>query len=168
MTKHTLPTERILDQIHQRLYAHEQNPKRFHQDRRMLLYAITWPATWLEQRALPITAQHYEQLLTDRIDAIVTHGQPERYRDYVPAYLLKTIQQWFNHHGDTLYEQLKHIRNQLHSIDILLNPNRSKNRPEDIVTPLAQAHHILHRQKRRKHPPQPEVVPNLGQVFLFC
>jgi len=58
----------------------------------MLLYAITWPATWLNRRGLPITPQAYENLLTQRLDDIAHHGDPKRYRAYFPRYLLKAIQ----------------------------------------------------------------------------
>ena len=33
-----------------------------------------------------------------------------------PNYLLKCLQDWFQHHGDELYDELKHIRNALDQI----------------------------------------------------
>ena len=105
---------------------------------RMLLYALTWPGKWLEQRGLPITAQRYEQLLAQRLKAIAQHGNPERYQRYFPRYLLKCLQDWFAHHGDELYEELKHVRNYLHSIEALLQEGCTSQRAEDIVTPMAK------------------------------
>ena len=147
--KNTLPTAEILDQIKKRFYHTTSYPQKYYQDQRMLLYAITWPAKWLEQRALTISAEQYKQLLFERLDDIAKHGQPSRYQDYFPAYLLKTIQRWFAHNAEALYHKLKHIRNQLTDIQKWLQTARAP-QPNDVVTPIAQAHQILHRQIRRK------------------
>lgn len=64
MKNKPLPTEALLDQIKTRFYRSNALQKRFYQDRRMLLYALTWPAKWLDRRALPITSQAYQNLLT--------------------------------------------------------------------------------------------------------
>jgi len=118
----------------------------------MLLYTVTWPATWLEKRGLPITSQAYEKLLTQRLDDIAKHGDPARYRAYFPKYLLKTIQDWFAHHGDELYEELKHVRNQLCDIEALLR-EQPRQSAADVVAPIAQAHAVLAAQNRRKKQP---------------
>lgn len=149
MKNKTLPTQVLLDQIKARFYRSNLSEKRFYQDRRMLLYALTWPASWLDQRALPITSQAYQKLISQRLEDIAKHGDPKRYCDYFPRYLLKTIQDWFAHNGEDLYEELKHIRNQLSNIEALLQQNTRKI-AEDIVTPLAEAHAILAVQNRRK------------------
>ena len=144
------PTEVLLAQIKQNFYTNKLSEKQFYADRRMLLYALTWPGKSLEQRGLPITAQGYEHLLSQRLKAIAQHGKPERYQRYFPGYLLKCLQDWFAHHGDELYEELKHVRNHLHSIEALLQRCTSQ-RAEDIVTPMAKAHAILMSQRQRKH-----------------
>ena len=66
-----------------------------------------------------------------------------------PFLVPKTIQDWFAHHGEALYEELKHVRNQLYAIQTLLRQNNTQS-TEDIVTPLAQAHAVLAVQNRRK------------------
>jgi hypothetical protein len=152
MQNKTLPTQALLDQIKTRFYKSGASEKRYYQDRRMLLYALTWPATWLDRRGLPITSQGYEKLLTERLEDIAKHGNPKRYSNYFPRYLLKSIQDWFAHHGEALYEELKHIRNQLCGIEALLGQNTSE-RAEDIVSPMAEAHAILAAQNRRKNRP---------------
>ena len=150
MNAKVLPTESLLAQIKQTFYTNKLSEKQFYADRRMLLYAITWPDKWLDQRGLPTTAQHYEQLLTQRLKAIAQHGKLESYQRYFPGYLLKCLQDWFAHHGDELYEELKHVRNPLHSIEALLQ-GCSSQQAEDIVTPMAQAHAILKSQCHRKY-----------------
>ena len=150
MNEKALPTEKLLAQIQQNFYSFESSEKQFYADRRRLLYALTWPGQWLEQRGLPITAKRYEQLLTQRLKAIAQHGRLESYRRYFPGYLLKCLQDWFAHHGDELYEELKHVRNHLHSIEALLQGCTSQ-RAKDIATPTAQVHAILMSQCQRKH-----------------
>lgn len=147
--KNTLPTTEILDQIKKRFYHTSTYPEIYYKDQRMLLYAITWPAKWLEERALTISADQYQELLCQRLDDIAKHGQPNRYQQYFPAYLLKTIQRWFAHNGEALYHKLKHIRNQLSGIEKWIQTCRPPQR-EDIVKPMAQAHQILHNQRPRK------------------
>ena len=101
-------------------------PRHFYRDRRLLLYAITWPATWLEQRGLTCSADRYIQIVTARLEAILVHGDPAEYgvpcprglstgraAGYFPAYLLKCLQDHFRHHGECLYDELKHVRNSL-------------------------------------------------------
>lgn len=160
MHKNNLPTEKILAQIKQRFYPSHPPDKRFYQDRRMLLYTVTWPATWLEKRGLPITSQAYEKLLIERLDDIAKHGEPQRYRPapsgaegaYFPRYLLKCIQDWFAHHGEDLYEELKHVRNQLCDIEALMRQQTSQS-TDDVAAPIAAAHAVLARQNRRKKQP---------------
>jgi hypothetical protein len=143
--KTTLPTEPLLAQIKTRFYDHKQPEKRFHQDRHMLLYALTWPAQWLERQGLSITPTAYQKLLSQRLHDIATHGQPQHYHRYFPRYLLKCIQDWFAHHGDQLYQELKHVRNQLCSIEHLLKQNTQSPEAQDRaqIEHLAAAHQIM-------------------------
>ena len=151
MQNKTLPTQALLDHIKARFYNCDVSEKRYYQDRRMLLYALTWPAMWLDQRGLPITSQAYQKLLNQRLDDIAQHGDPKRYQAYFPRYLLKTIQDWFAHHGEALYEELKHVRNQLCDIEALLRPHPNQS-AWDVVTPIAQAHAVLAvHNPRKKH-----------------
>ena len=95
MDDKALPTQKLLALIQQNFYTCESSEKQFYADRRMLLYALSWPGKWLEQRGLPVTAQRYERLLAQRLKAIAQHGDRERYQRYFPAYLLKCLQDWF-------------------------------------------------------------------------
>ena len=149
MKNKPLPTAALLEQIKTRFYSSNRNQRRFYQDRRMLIYALTWPATWLHQRGLPITSQAYQKLLSQRLEDIARHGDPSRFQAYFPRYLLKCIQDWFAHHGESLYEELKHIRNQLYNIEALLHAS-TREPTEDIVTPRLKAHAILSVQNHRK------------------
>ena len=152
--KQALPTQPLLDQIKAQYYDNKQPEKRFYQDRKMLLYALTWPAKWLDQHGLPITPQAYQKLITQRLQAIQTHGQEEEDFRYFPRYLLKCIQDWLAHHGDQLYQELKHVRNQLSSIEKLIQQNNddtAQNEPQHAhITRMADAHQILKQQVHAK------------------
>lgn len=101
----------LLQSIRLRFYA--QRSADYHRDRRGLLHAVTWPATWLDERGLTCSPQRYQTLIDQRLHAITAHGDPLRYGGYFPSYLLKCLQDWFDRHGDDLYSELKHIRNAL-------------------------------------------------------
>ena len=101
----------LLLAIRLRFYVHR--PADYPRDRPRLLYALTWPATWLEARGLTCSPQRYQRLIADRLHAIAAHGNPSAYGAYFPTYLLKCLQDWFDRHGEELYAELKHIRNAL-------------------------------------------------------
>jgi hypothetical protein len=118
--------------------------RRFHRDRRLLLYALTWPAAWLERRALTCPPGRYRRLIDERLAAIAAHGDPARYAPCFPRYLLKCLQDFFEHHGDELYEELKHIRNALDQV--LANARLAQRVREDArqLDILVATHRLLH------------------------
>jgi hypothetical protein len=160
-------TESLLAAVRSRFYQGAP-PQRFHRDRRRLLYALSWPASWLDHRGLATDPESYQRLILARLDAILHHGDPARYHAWVPAYLLKCLQDWFRHHGDDLYEQLKHVRNSLSSLDSILLHLRSHapapdSQAQQLTSDLARAHLILRSKvhSRRSQPPAPK------QLTLF-
>ena len=50
------------------------------------------------------------------LPALCAHGDPACFNAYFPRYLLKCLQDWFEHYGDDLYGELKHIRNALDQV----------------------------------------------------
>ena len=139
-----------MDTIQTRFYHNEH--KRFFRDQRFLLYTITWPASWLQQRGLRPSQKRYQRLITDRLDDIQKHGHPTHFMPYFPRYLLKCLQDHFKWHGEHLYQEFKHIRNALENIDSVLKQLQNNNPPADNhqIEVLAQTHHILSCQYRRK------------------
>lgn len=154
MKKHTSPNQQsidhIMDTIRVRFYRSEH--KRFFRDQQFLLYTITWPASWLQQRGLHPSQKRYQKLIIDRLDDIQKHGHPGHYMPYFPRYLLKSLQDYFKWHGDQLYQEFKHIRNALESLDSIIKQLQNNQPPPDnrTIEVLAQTHHILHSQYRRK------------------
>jgi hypothetical protein len=142
-----IPDERaiagLLEWIRVRFYA-PTDPAQFHRDRRGLIHALTWPAVWLERRGLFCSPHRYRSLAQDRLSAILAHGDPARYGAYLPTYLLKCLQDFFAHHGDDLYCELKHVRN---ALDLAGRSFRLAEQAGDHsrhIEALAAAHRILH------------------------
>ena len=145
-----------------RLGFYANQPKtHFFRDRRMLLYALTWPAGWLDSRGLTCSPQRYHALVAERLKAIGIHGDPSRYGAFFPAYLLKCLQDWFQHHGDDLYDEFKHVRNALHQILASLDLASEAQIQARHIELLAATHRLLHAQRKR------HIVPNPGQMSLF-
>jgi hypothetical protein len=136
--------------------------RRFHRDRRLLLYALTWPATWLEHRGLTCPPSRYRRLIDERLAAIAAHGDPARYGPCFPRYLLKCLQDFFERHGDDLYGDLKHIRN---ALDQVLASARFAARVRDDARQLdvlVATHRLLHAQRTARVAPD-----DPGQLDLF-
>ena len=131
----------------QKSFYQECSIREFHKDKNRLLYAITWPATWLEKRHLLITQKHYQEIITERLKDIKIHGDPKRYQPYFPRYLLKVLQDWVRHHEDELYEQLKHGS---YTIDFIFDEIKkipiASEQTKCFCPVLAQAHRLLRKQ----------------------
>jgi len=150
----------LLAAIQLRFYA-SQPPSNFHRDRRMLLSALTWPAIWLERRGLTCSPQRYQSLITEQIAAITAHGDPAQYGAYFPTYLLKCLQNSFQHRGDDLYQELKHIRNAL--VHVLASAHfadqvKAEARELDL---LAATHRLIHARRARHR------ADDAAQLTLF-
>ncbi len=144
----------LLEYIQKNFYTNLPRT-RYHEDRKMLLYALTWPAHWLAARSLRARSDHYRRILLDRLHQIRVHGDPSTYRRYFPRYLLKVLQDWFRHHGDELYEQLKHA-SYIFEWLVKTIENRPPPKPdthaEHTVEILAKAHHMLRPPKKKNRP----------------
>ncbi len=143
------PVEALLGAVQRGFYA-ARSSRDFHRDRRMLLYALTWPATWLERRGLTCSAPRYHALIADRFAEIALHGDPARYGASFPTYLLKCLQDWFQHHGEALYDELKHIRNALDQVLASARFAATVQRDAKEVELLASAHRLIRAQREKR------------------
>jgi hypothetical protein len=116
----------------------------------MLLYALTWPAVWLERRGLTCSSRRYRALMAERLADIAVHGDPARYGAYFPAYLLKCLQDWFQHHGDELYDELKHIRNALDQVLASVRFAADVRGDAQHTELLAATHRLIHAQRAQR------------------
>lgn len=152
----THPDQKTLDHIltHIQSRFYHDNQKLFFRDRRFLLYVITWPASWLNERGLNPPPDRYKELIIDRLNDIQVHGAPDQYLPYFPRYLLKCLQDYLAWHGDSLYQEFKHIRNALYNVEAFLAklpPGDPSTTPHDhnMIEILANTHCILASQYRR-------------------
>lgn len=143
-------TDELLQSIRLRFYA--RRPADYHRERQRLLHALTWPATWLDERGLTCSPQRYRTLIDERLHAIGAHGDPVLYSAYFPTYLLKCLQDWFARHGDELYSELKHIRN---ALDQLLASARFAERVQRHARHLdllVSTHRLLESRRAKRTP----------------
>ena len=145
----------VLRHIGKHIYA--DRSEAFQSDRPALLYALTWPAAWLDSQALRMHSQDYQRMLMDKLGQITRHGNPAHYRAYFPKYLLKCLQDHCHHHHQTLYRELKHAS---YSIAEILKTIEASQ--PDYTTVLAQAHALLPRSHRNKHTTAPTRQITLG------
>jgi len=152
--------EGLLEAVRCKFYA-GQSARGFHRDRRMLLYALTWPAVWLEHRGLTCPAVRYQKLIATRLGDIAVHGDPSRYgapglsssNGYFPAYLLKCLQDWFQHHGEELYDELKHIRNALDQVLASAHFAAAVQCDAHHTDMLAATHRLIHGRRSQREKP---------------
>ena len=157
-TQHNMNTnelDAVLRYIGKHIYG--QDSEAFRRDRRRLLYALTWPAAWLDSQALRMHSQDYRRMLIEKLEQIHAHGDPARYRAYFPKYLLKCLQDHCHYHHETLYRELKHASYGIeHILESLQN-----SQPEH-TTVLAQAHALLRQSYRNKDTTAPTKQMTLG------
>jgi hypothetical protein len=159
-------TEALLAHIQRQFYP--DNVKLFHRDRRLLLKAVTWPATWLREKGFNdpniMPADDYRRLIMDRINDVKRHGDFAKYGDYFPGYLMKCIQNWFLHQGDGYYDRLKSARNvfEVAALKVQRLASRATDAPPPIVDVLAAAHAVVNRKNSVKRPKNTEGAPQLA------
>ena len=152
-------TEALLLTIRQSFYSTRACD--YHRDRQRLLYALTWPAAWLDERGLTCAPQRYQSLIEERLRAIAAHGDCALYGAYFPSYLLKCLQDWFDRYGEELYSELKHIRN---ALDQLLASARFAERVQRHARHLdllVSTHRLVERRIAERKPTDP------NQLNLF-
>lgn len=143
----------LLADLQARFYR-TQLPSVFQRDRRRLLYALSWPADWLERCGLSCTPSRYRAIVIARVDAIRAKGDPARYGAYFPNYLLKCLQDSFEHQGDALYEELSHVRNALEGVWGSLRFCENIAQQNHQLENLAALHRLLRNQSPHINDPQ--------------
>jgi hypothetical protein len=140
--------ERVLGEVFRVFYA-GLDGRRWLQDQRPLLQALTWPAVWLNQRGVGLPVRDYEAKLREIIRTIEAHGKTREIK-LVPAYLGDCIRKHFIHHGDELYLARKHVRD---ALDLSMLTGAAKPAQDaDAVPALVKAHAVLATAKKRSKP----------------
>jgi len=138
--------ERLMARINRDFYASDP-ARRWLQDQKPLLMAITWPATWLNQRAIGLPISRLEGIHGEILAGIRTHGDLAKIR-YFPAYYFDCVRKWFVHQGEALYEERKHIRNAL-DLRFLKGGQAVQVAGPDPIQALVAAHRVLASTGRR-------------------
>lgn len=149
-------TDSFLRRIRKQFYGGRD--KAFFQERRMLLQALTWPARYLDDRAVHLTARQYQDLLNKIIGTIVREGDLPKIK-HVGAYLLHCVQEHMRHHGDEYYELGKSIREGIATVMRKLTPGPTDPQTEPITAQLAAVHRVLATPRKR--------APKSSQRELF-
>lgn len=124
--------------------------KRFWQERGLLVQAITFPASWLNERGVKMPAAKYRAILGTVISTIKRHGNRAKIERF-SAYLLHSVQEHMRHHGEEYYYAAKDAR----SLGAVLPRVIGKAQPardpaETFVPALAEAHRVLRSKGGRK------------------
>lgn len=147
--------------------------KLFYQERRILMQAICWPARYLDDRAVQISAERYKELLTTVIRTINRHGNLAQVRS-LGRYLLHAVQTHMQHHGEEYYDIGKRTRNALDDImrglkqqGNITREARAIQSGDSTVPTLADAHRVLAATKGgRKPKPAQASAPALQADFF--
>jgi len=129
----------LMLRVRRDLYAHLPDAT-WHKQKAMVRRALTYPASWISQRAVEVSAARYRAILEGIITGIVTNGQ---FRDvtFLSRYFYTCVQRHMEHHGDTYYREGVSIRNNL---TLAMTQLEKAQRGADSTIPvLAQVHAIL-------------------------
>jgi hypothetical protein len=81
----------------------------FRKDRkRLMAWAICYPAAYLTKRGVSLPAEKYRELFINIFTDALQHASGKI--TYRPAWMKHVIQEHFKHHGEKIYEQAKAVR----------------------------------------------------------
>jgi hypothetical protein len=164
-------TERFLRSLRHQFY--KGRDKLYFQERNLLLQAICWPARYLDERAVRISAERYQSILTTVIRTINTHGNLAQVRS-LGRYLLHAVQEHMRHHGEDYYEIGKATRNALDDVMRGLRPQERLGREaaaihsgDSTVPVLAETLRVLAASKGGRKPGLSKTIATPMQGDLF-
>jgi hypothetical protein len=136
--------------------------KQFFQERDLLISAIAYPATYLNERGVKAGASKYRSILRTVIGTIKSKGNRGSIHSF-GRYFLYCVQQHMRHHGDAYYHEAKEPRTVEVYIDPILRKLR-RTEATETTDALVQARRAISvRSGRRKAPAskQPELFSRL-------
>lgn len=163
--KQQLPEEivtRFLASMRKQFFS--GNDRLFYQEKSLLMMAISYPARWLDDRAVAINSARYTEVLTVIIRTINAHGNLKNVRS-PGRYLLHAVQEHMRHHGEDYYEVGKATRNAIEdAVHGLKSRVKGADKAADsTVATLAETHRVLSAAKpgRKKK----DQAPEQGSLF---
>jgi hypothetical protein len=139
--------------------------KFFHQEKGLLMQAITYPARWLDDRAVGLSEARYTAIVTEIIRTVNAHGNLSQIRS-PGRYLLHAVQEHMRHHGEDYYETAKATRNAIEDAlaGIKQRGVRRADKSVDSTVPvLAETHRVLSAAKGGRKKAQK--APDQGSLF---
>lgn len=143
-SEETLVPDQVIESLLScvRTMAYAEKPKAWYQEQKQLMMILTWPASWLNERAVGLPLDRYQDIMTEILNGIQSHGELGKMHHF-PAYLSKCVRSWFIHNGEALYAERKSLRN---AIDLRLIKgigSAPKKSGPDPIEALAMAHKVL-------------------------
>lgn len=138
------------------------NDKGFFQERNLLLQAATYPARWLDDRAVRLPEDRYREILLNVIHTIKSHGATAEIRRF-SAYFLHSVQEHMKHQGEKYYEQGKSMNRVIEDVFHGLEARRKMPAMDATVPALADVHRFLKTGGGRK--PKPKAPPKEPDLF---
>jgi len=123
---------------------------------------VTYPASWLNSRAVTLKPERYKEVMINIVRIIKLNGNTGSVQ-YWPRYLLHCVQEHLKHHGEELYNEGKSIRAQTDIALVACQRATQANRAPDVVAAIAQVNQALASATRRKK----VVAPAKQQLSLF-
>lgn len=145
-----------------RVGFYQDAPKKWFADQHFIKRNIVlWPATWFQKKAVTVPAERYKEIVRALILDIKANVRQEI--KYVPAYLMKSMQDHFAMHGDEYYEEAKSIRSRAEIALSLAQRATIEPRRADVVEAMAISRSVLIAGTKRK----PKAAPAPRQMSLL-
>ncbi len=135
-------SEMLLGVLRDQFYRNDA--KGFYQERNLLLQAATFPAKWLDERKVRLSAARYREILAGIIRGIKRCGTKGEIRRF-SVYLLHCIQEHMRHHGEDYYDEGKRTRQAIE--EVMHGLRKSAPQIDSTVPVLAEVHRVLARSK---------------------
>jgi hypothetical protein len=151
-------TDACLEFLRGKFYRDDD--RRFAQDRRkLLLWVVLWPASWLNERGVTIHGEAYKQIFFKvMLQADMHRAERIKYR---PAWLKMVVQSHWRMHGEDYYEEAKSMRSVTEKLLLLTGAAQAA---PDPVKDLAAARSILTAHTPKRTAPK---TPVKDQLNLF-
>ena len=154
----------LMVRVRREFYS-ERPAKHWYQQQDTVKKALTFPASWLEERKVPMSARRYREIINLILNTIISHAKTQQIA-YPSAYILHCVQQHMAHHGDAYYQEGKSCRNRIALQMAVVERTaaaRSRQSGADVIPAFAQVHAALAigkskgRPKASKPAPQPDL-----------
>lgn len=133
--------------VRDQLYRDDQRHL-FHGQLKDLKRAVTWPAKWMNEKALFVTAERYQEIILEQLQEIKRNGNTGSI-NYWPRYLLTCLQKHFIHQGERYYEEGKAARNLVSRLTSKLPTAPAAAPADEFTRTMAAAHALLKSPGRR-------------------